>query len=40
VVILKNRAGMFSADPAQTKSEQRVQAQAVSNLADRSFTAL
>jgi hypothetical protein len=40
VISEKNRAGMFSADLAQTKSEQPVQAQAVSNLADRSFTAL
>jgi hypothetical protein len=36
----KNRASMFSADLAQTKSEQPVQAQAISNPADRNFTAL
>jgi hypothetical protein len=40
VISEKTRAGMFSADLAQTKSEQRVQALAVSNPAHRNFTAL
>jgi hypothetical protein len=40
VILRKNRAGTFSAGLAQTKSEQPVQAQAVSNLADRGSTAL
>jgi len=40
VISGKNRAGMFSAGLTQTKSERLVQAQATSNLADRSFTAL
>jgi hypothetical protein len=40
VISGKNRARMFSPDLAQAKLEQPVQAQAVSNLAHRSFTAL
>jgi hypothetical protein len=40
VISEKSRTGPFTADLAQTKSEQPVQARAISNLADRSFTAL